>query len=100
MTDLHTCLVVNARESEIEMRDEAEERIAQARAICALAAASADAQGFINDLDKHALTAADALLGEVQLLFDSARKGERRVPRTNGRLQAADKTGAGVLLPQ
>lgn len=94
MTDLHTCLVVNAREPEIEMRDEAEERIAQARAICALAATGADAHGFINDLDKHALTAADALLGQAQLLFDAARKGERRVPRTNGRLQTTDKAEA------
>lgn len=65
-----TCLAVDLKQPSGEVRDEALERIAQARAICHMAAGRA-VNGFVDELDRNVLDAADVLLGQAQEMFEA-----------------------------
>lgn len=65
-----TCLTIDPKQPANEVRDEALERIAQARAICHLAAGRA-VNGFVDELDRNVLDAADELLGQAQQMFEA-----------------------------
>lgn len=66
-----TCLTVAPKQHAGEIRAEALERLAQARAICHLAAGRA-VNGFVDELDANVLRGAAELLGQAQQMFEAA----------------------------
>lgn len=100
MSAVLTCLTVNPEEPASEIRAELQERVAELRALAALAKSKA-AGGFIDDVDAHVFGAIEALAGQAQLMAETLDRVERpAVPPLNGQRRKVDSLEAGAALTQ